>query len=118
MECVPVWLHSSPNEIPNGDWVIAPNDSGRPPHWTGDPATLKRAEDCGFYRRDRVYIFDAEGAPTKDHVNRFAFIPPSSYVYEFEPDGEIELDPDPVAQSSFRSCRRARVIGCHHRPIG
>jgi hypothetical protein len=111
-----VWLHASPRFIRSGDWVVPPSESGIPPHWTADEATLRRAQDLNYYSPDRVCIFDSEGAPAIDHIDRFSFITNSSYIYEVEPEEPLEADPDPSAPLSWRRCKRARILSCKHRP--
>jgi len=68
------------------------------------------------YRRDRVYVFDSEGAPAISHIGRFSFITADSYMYAVQPIGDLERDPDRTALPSFRCCPRALVLSCVHSP--
>lgn len=111
-----MWLHASRNWIPVNDWILSPLESGLLPSWSTDAGAISRAEVHGWYRRDRVYVFEGGNCPVDAHVDRFTFVTPRSFVYHVEPDGVLEPDPDPSALTAFRACRRARVIECLLRP--
>jgi hypothetical protein len=108
-----VWLHASPSFIATGDFVLPPSESGLSPQWLSDPAGVQRAEDFGTYRSDRVSIFDSEGVEAQDHIDRFSFVTPASYIYEVEPIGPLEPDP---AYFTFRFCLKAQVLRCLYAP--
>jgi hypothetical protein len=112
-----LWLHASPTFIADGDYILSPKDSGYPPRWASDEPTVRWAEDKNLYRRDRVCIFDSEGASAQDHIGRFSFVTPESYIYEVQPIGALEDDPDLPGHFSWRCCPRARVLSCLHHPI-
>ena len=111
-----MWLHASPNCIADGEWILPPSQSGLAPQWTNDVASLERALELDQYSLDHVCIFDSEGSRVRDHVNRFSFTADTYYIYEVEPAGSLERDPDPAALSGWRCCLRARVISCQYRP--
>ena len=108
-----MWLHASPEPI-DGGFVLPPSVTRVAPRRFGDE--LARAEALRHYSRACVYIFCSEGAPVTDHIGRFTFCDANSFIYEVEPIGTPERDPDPTAPPSSRCCRRARVIRCLHSP--
>jgi len=110
-----MWLHASPNFIADTECVLPPTVRGCPPQWAAEE-TVNFAEQLRQYRRDRVYVFESSGAPIEDHVGRFRFVTPESYVYEVEPIGALEADPDRAALDTFRCCPRARVVRCLRKP--
>lgn len=105
------WLHASLHVLRIGDWVRPPEETGCPPASWGP--SLPSALERGHYRLDRVYLIHSEGKPARDQVGRFQFTTdPDVRIYEVEPDGELEPDPDPTVSgwSTFRCCPRALVI--------
>jgi hypothetical protein len=66
----------------------------------------------GWYSRSHVYILRfEEDAPLLDFVSDFAFFQSGrSYVYEVQPDGDLERDPAGGAHPSYWRCARARTI--------
>jgi hypothetical protein len=84
--------------------VISPPGDGRAPRWP-------EAEERGWYRRDRVYIFwSDEGVPIGDHIGRFEFATEKSYLYDVEPIGDLETDPAGGGHDSWQCCVSARVL--------
>jgi hypothetical protein len=60
-----------------------------------------------------VYLFHSEGVPAREHLGRFQFTTGRDVrIYQVEPDGELEPDPDPTVSGwpTFRCCRRALVV--------
>ena len=105
-----MWLHASPTKFAQGHMITSPAQRNVPPRSWGD--SLAHAVALGQYTVDRVYIFDSEGVPAREHRGRFTFTGPSDYIYEVEPLGELEQDPDRTALPIFRCCVSARVIRC------
>ena len=103
-----VWLHASPFRLSVGDILIPIEKSGLLSSSFGARADESAAK--GYYRRDRVYLFDSEGVPVEHHLDRWAFTSRGlAYIYEVEPIGDLESDPDPSATSTWRCCETARV---------
>jgi hypothetical protein len=67
----------------------------------------------GQYRLDRVCIFQSGNAPIRDQVGRFQFTQNGESIFEVEPIGALEQDPDRTTQhlaTAFRCCQRAWVL--------
>ena len=84
-----------------GDWIL-------PPSITGTDRTLVHYVDAAtmgdeHVRPDKVYVTTALRA-----ARAFAGCLPNGTLYEVEPEGELEIDPD-CAPISFM-CDRAKVI--------
>jgi hypothetical protein len=104
-----IWLHASPADIEPGQFVRSPNSLQMTPR--SFPYDLQRAVEMGHIRLDRVSIFDSEGVGVENHIGRFQFTQDrSARIYEVEPIGDLEPDPDPTALHTFRICERARVV--------
>jgi hypothetical protein len=67
----------------------------------------------GQYRSDRVYVFDSDGVEIINQIGRFLFTMNGENIYEVEPLGELDIDPDVTTQhldTKFRCCVRALVV--------
>ena len=62
------------------------------------------------HRKDRVYVSTA-----LTDAQLFASGNPEPIVYEVEPDGDIEPDPDCKSGVSY-TCRRAKIVSIHKIP--
>ncbi len=108
-----MWLHVSPNLIPDRGSVDPPGDSRIP-----RTPTASHDERMGWYSpwRVSVLMFD-EGMPLLDYLSGFAFFQAAtSYVYEVQPNGDVERDPAGGAHDSFWRCASAMVVRCLHGP--
>ena len=89
----------------NGRGSIRRGDGGR---------SLADATARAHYRRDRVYVLDSRGLHVRNFLGGYQFSSGSVVnVYEVEPVGPLEPDPDPSMRDHYfttRCCRRARVI--------
>lgn len=75
-----------------------------PPSITGEPS-LSEFGAAGIHRRDRVYVTTSySGALLYAAANR------KGVVYEVEPLGELEPDPDCNQPGLSFQCARARVL--------
>ena len=72
----------------------------------------------GWYSQKHVYIllFD-QSMPLLDLLGGFAFFNATeSYVYEVQPNGQVERDPAGGSHYSFWRCTSASVLSCLHSP--
>jgi hypothetical protein len=79
----------------------------------GDATLAARSE--AVIRRDRVYL-----TSDPDEASLFASMNPSGQpgvVYEVEPIGDVEPDPDYSGPASVVHCRRARVLRVVYRGV-
>jgi hypothetical protein len=81
-----------------------------PPSATKVRSSSDYADMKGFHRKDRVYL-TTELAVAEDYAapNQLPI------VYEVEPEGAIEKDPDCDAGHSY-SCEKAKIIRMHKVP--
>jgi hypothetical protein len=107
----PVWLHFTPHEIA-GPLVLPPSETGSTPSSWGP--SLADATGRGQYRGDRVYVLDSRGLHVRTFLGSYQFSSgPGINVYEVEPIGPLEADPDPSMRDHYftsRCCRSARVV--------
>lgn len=102
-------MHATKAEISPGELILSPSERGEAPASWGP--SLERAIAMGHYRDDRVYLFHGRGVHVRNFINSYVFTSGDGvHVYEVEPLGELEKDPDPTAQPNFACCPRARVI--------
>lgn len=95
------YYHGGVKGLSVGDWIL-------PPSVTKTDRTLVQYVDAltlgaEHVRPEKVYITTAIRA-----AKAFAACLPNGSVYEVEPEGELEIDPD-CAPISFM-CNRARIV--------
>jgi hypothetical protein len=82
-----------------------------PPATTKAESTSQLVDTCGKHRTDRVYVTtvftDAQmfAAPNRKPV-----------VYEVEPEGSLEDDPDSKLSGRSYACEKAKIISIHKVP--
>lgn len=100
-----VWLHFSAVKLEVRDRLLPPGS-----------LSAKRADLAARrqYRADRVYVVRA---PDCQHVPLTEWSGPDRWCYEVQPEGQIELDPDPTHRH-FDSwmCRSALIVGIARQP--
>jgi hypothetical protein len=85
-----------------GAYILPPSNTGS-----------KSASDFGaeaVHRKDRVYVTIAVS-----HAEYFASEKPDPVIYEVQPEGKIEPDPDCNSGVSF-ACPKAKIIVIHEIP--
>ena len=90
------YFHGGNRGLKVGDYILPPSETGR-----------DSASDFGaqiVHRRDRVYV-----STRQSDAEFFASTCPKPVVYEVEPQGEIEPDPDCISGVSF-ACPKAKII--------
>jgi len=98
------YFHGGPAGIPLLDWIQPPSVTGRVSSQEVGPDDL-RARARAVHRQDRVYVTTERAAAAL-----FASGHRNGSVYEVEPAGDLEPDPDcSLAGLSF-ACLRARVV--------
>jgi hypothetical protein len=107
----PRWLHFTQHEIA-GPFVLPPAETGVTPASWGP--SLADAIARGHYRDDRVYVLDSRGLDVSNFLGGYRFSTgPDVKVYEVEPVGPLEADPDPTMHDHYFTSRcvpRALVI--------
>ncbi len=94
------WFHGGVRDLKPGDMLLPPSETGN--------ATLQqyadRLDGGEVMRRDRVYLTrDPDAAAT------YAMVLPYGDVYEAEPQGAVEPDPDCRVPGYGIQCERAVV---------
>jgi hypothetical protein len=84
-----------------GDYILPPNQTGKDNMMGLNP----------LRRKDRVYI-------TKEIAGAMFFASGSDnpLVYEVEPEGELEDDPDHKGKGISFACPKAKIVGFHNIP--
>ncbi len=98
---MPTYFHGGFPRLRVGEFVL-------PSSVTGAHSTADHGAE-GVCRRDRVYLTtDLQAAKV------FAAMFPNGrgWVYQVEPDGELEPDPDCKDPGFSFQCERARVVAC------
>jgi hypothetical protein len=82
-----------------------------PPAKTGARSTSDLVDTAGNHRRDRVYV-------TTVFADAQAFESPSRkpVVYEVEPQGTLEDDPDVKQLGRSYACEQAKIVSIHEVP--
>jgi len=63
----------------------------------------------GHYRDDRVFLFYSGGFHVRNFINSYTFTSGEDLrIYEVEPLGEVEKDPDATAPRNFACCPERR----------
>lgn len=96
------YFHGGNRGLKVGEYVLPPSETGS-----------ESASDFGaqvVHRKDRVYV-----STTLADAQLFVSGNPEPIVYEVEPDGDIEPDPDCKSGVSY-TCRRAKIVSIHKIP--
>jgi hypothetical protein len=93
------YFHGGNRGLRVGDYVLPPNVASGV-DFAGHP----------LHQKDRVYVSTALA-----HAHFFASARPNPIVYEVEPEGAIELDPDCNVGVSF-ICPKAKIVAIHEIP--
>jgi Rifampin ADP-ribosyl transferase len=91
------YYHGGNRGMKVGQYILPPSETGK-----------ESASDFGaekVHRKDRVYVSNR-----LEDAQFFASGNKTPVVYEVEPDGEIEPDPDCEVGVSF-ACRKAKIVG-------
>ncbi|QQN66749.1 NAD(+)--rifampin ADP-ribosyltransferase [Bradyrhizobium diazoefficiens] len=94
------YYHGGNRGLKVGQCILPASETGK-----------ESASDFGagkLHRKDRVYVSVA-----LEHAQFFASGSKTPVVYEVEPEGEIEPDPDCKTGVSF-ACQKAKVVGVHN----
>jgi hypothetical protein len=93
------YFHGGNRGLKVGDHILPPSETGR-----------DSASDFGarkVHRKDRVYV-----STRLSDAEFFASPSPKPVVYEVEPEGELEPDPDCTSGVTF-ACHKAKIISVH-----
>jgi hypothetical protein len=93
------YFHGGNQGLQVGDYILPP-----------DVAPGADFVEHPLHQKDRVYVSTALA-----HAHFFASARPSPIVYEVEPEGTIEPDPDCNVGISF-TCPKAKVVAIHEIP--
>lgn len=91
--------HGGRPGLPRGSFVLPPSIT-----------RVKSLSDygaAGVHRRDRVYV-----TTTQAVALMYAAGVPKGVIYQVEPHGEIEPDPDCTLPGLSFQCERARILRC------
>lgn len=93
------YYHGGRPGIPRGAFIL-------PPSFTGAPSCSEYGA-AGIHRRDRVYL-------TTEYTAALLYAVGSKrgVIYECEPIGEVEPDPDCTLPGLSFQCTKARVTRC------
>jgi hypothetical protein len=97
------YFHGGNGGLEVGGYILPPSITGAPQN--GDvPAHIRR--------NDRIYMVRnfTEAAPWAAHH-------PKPIVYEVEPDGSIEDDPDVDTPGISFQCQKAKIVAIHEIPL-
>ena len=93
------YWHGGRRGIQRGAYILPPNITKAP--------SLSEFGAAGVHRKDRVYVTTIQAAALL-----YASGLPGGVIYECEPLGEIEADPDCTMPGLSFQCEKARVIRC------
>jgi hypothetical protein len=96
------YFHGGNRGLKVGEYVLPPSETG-----------TESASDFGAqkaHRKDRVYV-----STELTDAQLFASGHPKPIVYEVEPDGDIESDPDCKSGVSY-TCLKAKIVSIHKIP--
>jgi len=82
-----------------------------PPTVTGKPATSDFVVMNGLYRKDRVYV-----TTRLSSAQLYASGQRKPTVYEVEPVGDLEDDPDCKEPGLSYACEKAKIVAIHNVP--
>jgi hypothetical protein len=93
------YFHGGNRGLKVGGYILPPSETGR-----------SSASDFGaekVHRKDRVYLSTRQA-----DAEFFASASHEPVVYEVEPEGAVEPDPDCISGVSF-ACHKAKIISVH-----
>jgi hypothetical protein len=96
------YFHGGNRGLKVGEYILPPSETGS-----------ESASDFGaqeVHRKDRVYV-----STELTDAQLFASGRPEPIVYEVEPDGDIEPDPDCKSGVSY-TCLKAKIVSIHKIP--
>jgi hypothetical protein len=102
----PRYFHGGNRGLKVGEYVLPPSETGR----VSASDTASNPEARKVHRNDRVYI-----STDLSEARRFASGQDDPTIYEVEPEGGIESDPDNTTGAAF-TCLRATVVSIHKVP--
>ena len=91
------YYHGGPIGLKKGNFLLPPNITKRP--------SLSDYGAAGVHRRDRVYV-----ATDINAAAMYAACHKNGVIYECEPHGTIEPDPDCTQPDLSFQCERAKVV--------
>lgn len=103
----PTYWHGGQSGLVVGDHLLSPEETGFR-HFSGSFMNADEMQRSG-YRRDRVYLVTIRAAA----VMYAALHPSGGCLYEVEPEGALEPDPDCTEPGMSWMCERARIVGVH-----
>lgn len=93
------YWHGGRSGIQRGAYILPPTVTKTP--------SLSEFGAAGVHRRDRVYVTTSQAAALL-----YAASVKRGVIYECEPIGDLEPDPDCLMQGLSWQCEKARVIRC------
>ena len=102
------YWHGGQRGLSVGEYLLPPEESGYR-HGSGEYMDAYERRSSG-YRFDRVYLTTIRAAA----VMYAALHPSGGCVYEVQPEGELEPDPDCIEPGLSMAVQRARIIALHH----
>jgi hypothetical protein len=96
------YFHGGNRGLKVGGYILPPSETGQSSVSDFD------AQAQRVHRRDRVYV-----STSPADAEFFAAASREPVVYEVEPEGEIEPDPDCTSGVSF-ACLKARIVSVHN----
>lgn len=93
------YFHGGRSGLPRGSFILPPNITKAP--------SLSEYGAAGVHRKDRVYVTTSQAAALL-----YASMTRNGVIYECEPIGSIEPDPDCTEPGLSFQCEKARVIRC------
>lgn len=97
------YFHGGARGLRVGDFILPPIQTGKVS--TSDIVANK------VHRRDRVYL-----TPDMAAASLYASVHREPMVYEAEPVGEMEPDPDCIAPGLSIACPQAKITAIHKVP--
>ena len=95
------YFHGGKRGLAVGGYILPPSE-------TKVPSTPDYGEMGGLHRKDRVYV-----TTELNDAQFFAAASQKPIVYEVEPQGILEDDPDCRAPGRSYACEKAKIIAIH-----
>lgn len=109
-----VWFHASKYPIADNESVLPRKQTGLPSTTWPDPVELAKAQQFGFARDDRVYVYSHASDDVNQHFGIGPWARREKYYYEVQPIC-LQDDPEP-GSDTFKMCLAAVVKRCIYRP--